>query len=124
MLLCFQREDDAVLLLPSGRSLGDVYDPIKEAIARLLLPVSTSSTASTQLSTVSAEPASTVSIKVDEPQLPLDNGQKKSADVQVAAADTTYYDFDDDEDKVPIKEEKLLLSEIEQFRLRQQQRDK
>lgn len=147
-----QAETDAAKTLPEGCSLEEIYNPIRENIAKVVKPVQPASELSIpSLATTAATvtPATSVAEALDQSAdndaaaaavlgAMIDSDAARVCDVRVggpAAPKPTveggnYYAFLDGggEEGEEIEEggagEKLLYGEIEKFRMRQIQRDK
>jgi hypothetical protein len=136
-----QVETDAAKLLPEGSSLEEIYGPIREIIQKVLNPavVTPAATAPPALSAV----VSTGSIPGEGAAAPDSSTEGKPVDDDssllcsfpiayllpptsvLGGNESTggYYEFLDEEVEEGGDNEKLLLSEIEKFRVRQTRRD-
>jgi hypothetical protein len=136
-----QVETDAAKLLPEGSSLEEIYGPIRETIQKVVNPtaVAPPSIAPPAVSTV----VSTESVPLESATGPVLTADGKPAEedssllcsfpiayllptVSVLGGNESaggYYEFLDEEVEEGGDNEKLLLSEIEKFRVRQTRRD-
>eukprot|EP01038_Epipyxis_sp_PR26KG_P008587 gene8587-11602_t len=133
-------EQEAVAQLPEGRSIMDVYNPIRENMSKILTPITTATVNNNaEIADASATATISSSSKDEDKESSLPAAvlsQLKSASglpLPVPASllpigEMEFLDDDEEEAKLAAAAldagEKMLLSQITQFRQRQQLRDK